>query len=795
MESDLLTFPLYEKAKRRGILDGKNALIIAPTASGKSYIGRDIIHKALIKGQNGLIHAYLVPYRALAAEVYDDFLDLFSHADIKIRLLTGDHRDAVHPEKADLVIATYESFAGLLRNADIHPGFVVADEVHLINDPHRGPVVEGLFARLKTRRPQGLCALSAVIENPEELAGWLEVDLLKGTEEDRPVPLTISCEFTEDRLEQLSTVLKSCTNGSQALVFCNSRRGAEKTARDLQENLNIPGDESRQHELAGRIREENPGLTELKNLVLSGFGFHHAGLTKNVRRLLEKAFREGYLKILTCTPTLAAGVNLPAEIAVVRDIYRADTVRGQIRQTLISSGELLNMLGRAGRPHQSVSGKGIALISSDHENDKNIQGLKTALEEGHGGKVQSHLSDSFEAIMRFVLAVIADHGETTLDDIADVYVNTFSHYLAGDEISFDRSFEEDIMEDIPSFQKVKKAGGSIFMKNHNLLPDGVKAGIVSRKPDGKENSYEVTIKLTGVECTCPAAKRWHRHEVCKHAACAIHSLIFGENIDAEARARTIYNCGHVFAGTLNSGTKLAKAVEILEMWHLLEKVPGAWQVTPIGEIAVQTYFDLLLVREVQKQVAESEEADYRTVVQWVVENYFADEKVRPRWHQAIKGWLNEVSIDKIPMPTGYRGDFENQREELAQVCRLYEKAARTLGKEELEQAAMDASKAIHYGVAPEVAPLLALNLAQLGRARARHLYDAGIHDVSDLAEANEKHIAGLCRVSGTIAQNWISRAQEIHNTKNVRSDILSTSDPSIDDLLSRFNIDPVALIS
>lgn len=171
MESSTFAFPLFERARSRGILDGKSSLIVAPTASGKSYIGRQIIQNAL-RERNGTIHAYLVPYRALASEIFDDFTESFAGSDIKVRLVTGDHRDPVHPEDSDLVVATYESYSGLLRDGRIKPGVVVADEVHLINDFGRGPVVESLFARLKsTTPPQSICALSAVVEPRISLAG------------------------------------------------------------------------------------------------------------------------------------------------------------------------------------------------------------------------------------------------------------------------------------------------------------------------------------------------------------------------------------------------------------------------------------------------------------------------------------------------------------------------------------------------------------------------------------------------------------------------------------------------
>ena len=106
-------FPLYERAARAGVLDDGNALIVAPTGTGKSYIGREVIRRALARGEPG-VHAYLVPFRALAAEIHDSFEQLFAGSDVRLRIVTGEHRDALAPESADIVVATYESFGALL---------------------------------------------------------------------------------------------------------------------------------------------------------------------------------------------------------------------------------------------------------------------------------------------------------------------------------------------------------------------------------------------------------------------------------------------------------------------------------------------------------------------------------------------------------------------------------------------------------------------------------------------------------------------------------------------------------
>lgn len=183
-------------------------------------------------------HAYLVPFRALASELFDSFQELLAGTSARIRVVTGDHRDPVRPDEADLVIATYESFARLLRSTSFQPGVVVADEVHLLADQERGPLVEGLLAGLlSSGRCQSLCALSATVANAAQLADWLGVPLIEGTASDRPVPLEVSHQLADDLDEELVELLAPCRDGEQALVFCSSRSGAEKAARLLAERL------------------------------------------------------------------------------------------------------------------------------------------------------------------------------------------------------------------------------------------------------------------------------------------------------------------------------------------------------------------------------------------------------------------------------------------------------------------------------------------------------------------------------------------------------------------------------
>lgn len=785
-----IRFPLYSRAEAMGVLDGKSALIVAPTATGKSHIGREAIRRA-VRRERDRTHAYLVPFRALASEVFEAFQELLHGTETRVRIVTGDHRDPVRPDQSDLVVATYESFVGLMHDNRFRPGVVVADEVHLVADDHRGPVVEGLFARLlSSGQVRVVCALSAIVDNADAIADWLGVPLLQGSPDDRPVPLSLNHVVADDLDEALLRALGPCRDGAQALVFCSSRPGAEKAARLVARIIADSLSSAQRTELdayAAAVEAEDPDAADVAELMRSGVACHHAGLPKSVRALIERAFRERGLRVITGTTTLAAGVNLPAEVAIVRDIFRSDKVRGRFRRVLLPAGEVLNMLGRAGRPHQVAHGSGIALVEKEYQQDPAVRELLKAIRQGRGGVVTSRLSDSFEGLMRFVLDVIVARGEATRRDVVEAFKRTLAYAEAPQQISLDRPLRDDIMEDMPSYQRVIAAEGAIRLASYRLSAEGVHAVVAS-----DEKRYEVKIGVTGVDCTCPARK-FYRGEICKHQACAIHELLFGARVAEEARLRTLYNCGHIFGPSLDLGTRLNQVLDILTGWHLVERVPGGWRATPLGKVAAPSGFDLLFVHQAAGRIATAAQATWKDIAGWSVEDYFADEKEERRWMRAIREWIEETEARKIRLPTKYRGDFERTIDDLGRVCLLYERAAAALGNTPIARAAREAAGAVRYGVAPELVPLMALGFRQLARARARFLYERGIKNLQDLVMADPATLADPRRAPESLIREWVERAREIHEARAVATADRIEADAEFDELTARFRLDPAAL--
>ena len=228
------------------VLAGKNMVLAIPTASGKTLVAILGVLKHVIAKGKGL---YIVPLKALAEEKFNDF-KAFEHLGFSVGMSVGDFDDLGRElEKRDIVVATSEKADSLSRhdmNWIERLSVVVADEVHLIHDPSRGPTLEVLLARIRTINPQcQIIALSATIQNSKEIADWLDaehvtsdfrpVELKEGVFLDGEVTYTDNSKETFPHLDDpvVSVVNASVEAGEQSLVFVNTRRSTESLAERL----------------------------------------------------------------------------------------------------------------------------------------------------------------------------------------------------------------------------------------------------------------------------------------------------------------------------------------------------------------------------------------------------------------------------------------------------------------------------------------------------------------------------------------------------------------------------------
>jgi helicase len=170
--------PAQEKAVKAGLLERKNLLICTPTASGKTLIAQLAMMQAIYNNIGKAV--YIVPLKALASEKYREFKE--KHPDLKVALSIGDTDSSdSYLEKYDVIVTVSEKLDSLIRHRVpwmSQVATVIIDEIHLLNDPGRGPTLEVVITILRQMLKAQFIGLSATIGNPEELADWLDAALV-----------------------------------------------------------------------------------------------------------------------------------------------------------------------------------------------------------------------------------------------------------------------------------------------------------------------------------------------------------------------------------------------------------------------------------------------------------------------------------------------------------------------------------------------------------------------------------------------------------------------------------------
>ena len=422
---------------------GENLVLAIPTASGKSLVAYLAILASVLRGGKAL---YIVPLRALAAEKYEDLKE-FEQLGMKVGVSVGDY-DSVDPtlEKFDVIVATSERADSLLRHRTNwlqQLTVVVADEVHLINDADRGPTLEITLAKLRQVNPKAqVLALSATIKNSDQLAKWLEAEHVKS--EWRPVPLKEGVyhdgliHFVDKSITEIKAgedaisglVADIMSTGGQALVFVNTRRSTEALAKVVGSRIRHDLDEKKKDHLKkvaeslSAAQDEPTSMgARLARCIENGAAFHNAGLTNPQRAIVEKEFRKGRLACIVATPTLAAGINLPARRVIVRDLNRFDVNFGLAPIPVL---EVKQMCGRAGRPRYDKYGEAILFAKDIDEVDELMEDYFLSEPEAIESKLGSE-----PALRMHVLASVATGHVGTEEDLLAFFNRTFFAF-AGD---------------------------------------------------------------------------------------------------------------------------------------------------------------------------------------------------------------------------------------------------------------------------------------------------------------------------------------------------------------------------
>ena len=783
-------------------LDGRNLMLAIPTASGKSLVAHITMAHRLSNDLKGMRGVYIVPLKALASEKFRELSEICKSVDLKVGLAIGDRSSENNfVEDSDVLVCTSEKLDSMLRSNpslmdDI--GIVVADEFHLLQDPSRGPTLEILLSRIR-HRVEGaqILALSATVGNANDLAEWLDADLVKS--EWRPIALYSGTLTGLDlryhsvespggdfslpepkRLDggvnkNLHSVLDDTTEMSkQMLVFVASRSSAQKEARELSKHVKSKLDAGGHNfsdsvteswdEMANSLSVRESGSVTAKalaNAVRGGVGFHHAGLTSSQRRVVEEGFRTGNLLCIVATPTLAQGVNLPASRVVIRDSRRWSTVAA--RSMPLPVMEVRQMMGRAGRPGFDEFGESFLVSKSKQDEDSLIDLYLKGESEDVTSKLANPGAQNAEedgALLAHILSIVATAGIDDRDAISRFLSKTFLSSQMNPETLEART--DDVLYWLCENGMIERRGESKQVENR----------IKESKTAEREEDWQDEMPSWANSATAiPGLDLIPKEEAPRRLTPRRGPAIFG------FKKASMYKPSDSFipepAAMTYAPTQLGARVSRLYLNPIsgriiqdgLRKAIGiisgednVGQVSPLSLLHLASCTpDFLPLWPRKNDYGAIQEVLHGREREFLSTTTDLEEERRMKGALVVNSWMDEDSLDSIENDWGVQAGDLRSRVELIEWL-LY--AMRRILSEDEDLGRMDRSahkilyesidevhRRVRYGCKADILGLVAIR--GVGRVRAREMSDTlGVNDASDLSTITERDKSRLSDLRG-----------------------------------------------
>ncbi|KAG6487258.1 DExH-box ATP-dependent RNA helicase DExH12-like [Zingiber officinale] len=386
---------VQSKVYQTSLFTPENILLCAPTGAGKTNVAMlTILQQLGLNMKDGILDTskfkivYVAPMKALVAEVVGNLSHRLKSFNIVVKELSGDQNlTRQQIEETQIIVTTPEKWDIVTRKSGDRTytqlvKLLIIDEIHLLHD-NRGPVLESIVARTvrqieTTKELIRLVGLSATLPNYEDVALFLRVHPSKGLfhfdNSYRPCPLAqqyigITIKKPLQRFQLMNEIcyekVMAAAGKHQVLIFVHSRKETAKTARAIRDTAlandtvsRFLKDDSASREILNSQTEFVKSI-DLKDLLPYGFAIHHAGMARVDRDLVEELFADGHVQVLVSTATLAWGVNLPAHTVIIKGTQIYNPEKGA--WTELSPLDVMQMLGRAGRPQYDSYGEGIIL--------------------------------------------------------------------------------------------------------------------------------------------------------------------------------------------------------------------------------------------------------------------------------------------------------------------------------------------------------------------------------------------------------------------------------------------------
>lgn len=494
--------PAQKAVIESGYLEDKSNYIISiPTASGKTVLGILPALKTILNGGKAI---YAAPLLSIQNEKVKEFKAFEEHG-IKV---------GKHPSNSDLSVMVFESFDALTRfswNVLREVDTLIIDEFHMIGEYSRGPALESAITRAKIINPSlRIIALSATLKNIDEIEQWLDGKTVEHNY--RPVPLNkevLDAEMfnTKNKNDVIVKIVeKAIEDNSQALSFVSTRRFTESLATYVAKKIDKKTTKEQKQkfkQVADKLLEvpkkkgSLPTTTCLKlaEAAEKGVVFHHAGLFNEQKEIIEDEFRKGNILMITATPSLMYGVNLPSKYVVIRDHTRW-TSNGPAS---IPVFDYEQMSGRAGRPQYDDVGYSYLVAKTMDE----AFDLEARYVNGEIELTNSKLIDNKDAIYKQIIAQIASSLSKNLDDLNDFFGKTLYGFQMKNNPSMSMFAQDSLNWELESALEFLLQNGII-----RATPEGLKTtdfgNLIAKSNYAVETAVKIKEYVSTMEKLNPA---------------------------------------------------------------------------------------------------------------------------------------------------------------------------------------------------------------------------------------------------------------------------------------------------
>lgn len=494
--------PAQKAVIESGYLEDKSNYIISiPTASGKTVLGILPALKTILNGGKAI---YAAPILSIQNEKVKEFKAFEEHG-IKV---------GKHPSNSDLSVMVFESFDALTRfswNVLREVDTLIIDEFHMIGEYSRGPTLESAITRAKIINPSlRIIALSATLKNIDEIEQWLDGKTVEHNY--RPVPLNkevLDAEMfnTKNKNDVIVKIVeKAIEDNSQALSFVSTRRFTESLATYVAKKIDKKTTKEQKQkfkQVADKLLEvpkkkgSLPTTTCLKlaEAAEKGVVFHHAGLFNEQKEIIEDEFRKGNILMITATPSLMYGVNLPSKYVVIRDHTRW-TSNGPAS---IPVFDYEQMSGRAGRPQYDDVGYSYLVAKTMDE----AFDLEARYVNGEIELTNSKLIDNKDAIYKQIIAQIASSLSKNLDDLNDFFGKTLYGFQMKNNPSMSMFAQDSLNWELESALEFLLQNGII-----RATPEGLKTtdfgNLIAKSNYAVETAVKIKEYVSTMEKLNPA---------------------------------------------------------------------------------------------------------------------------------------------------------------------------------------------------------------------------------------------------------------------------------------------------